>query len=671
MLRLNPVPLRLGVTLLGISLVAAGCSTLASNQRYFGKVKAPEGQVLRYISGAEPQTLDPQTMTGQPESRVAVALFDGLVEYEEVTMKPRKSLAESYEPNDDATVWTFHMRKDAKWTDGLPVTAHDMVYSWRRAVTPAVAASYASLMYVIKNAQPFNENGAFVRDPATGKFATTEDLKRAANNGPINFTGNEPIKYFDPALDQGKTAPPSALLPAAPPKPSVSTPGTPGKVEVAASTPAVMKEKLFTVPNDEKARNALVKGDAEKQKPGNAELDRFIAGKEFVEVTRENVGLLAIDDYTFQVTLEGPTAYFEKMLYHQFFRPVPRQGIEKYGETLWIKPENIITSGAFKLTEWLPYEKIVVSRNTGFWDNANTKLDQIIFLPTEQLTTGMNLYKSGEVDCTQSNEVPPPWREQLKRTVKDYKDGPYLQMEAIAIITTRPALKDIRVRKALSMALNRQIIADQAPGRLPSSSFVPPMDGYENAKSTGYDPVEARRLLAEAGFPNGQGFPPLDYLYNTAESNKQNAEFYQQMWEKELNIKVNLVNVEWRVYLDKTRAEKLDFNGLARWAWIGDYVDPNTFLELVTSGSANNRTDWHDKKFDGMLEAANAETVPATRSKLLHDAEQYMMDAQPMLPVYVGPSAFMCKPFVKNLVPNLLDQHDWRGVYIDHSAATE
>jgi oligopeptide transport system substrate-binding protein len=656
MWQMSPVQVRLVITLLGLSLLIAGCSASAGRGKYFGKVKVPEGQVLRYISGAEPQTLDPQIMTGQPESRVAVALFDGLVEYEETTMKPRKSLAESYEPNADATVWTFHLRHDARWTDGAPVTAHDLVYSWRRAVEPATAASYASLMYVIKNAQPFNEGGAFIRDSATGKFATEGDLKRAADGGPIAFTGNAPEKCIDPVLDHGKSA-----VSTTPPAPATGAPAP-------AATPAEpVREKLLSVPVDDGDREKLLKGDPSKGKAAKPDLERLVSGKTLVPAVKEDMGVHAIDDYTFKVELEGPTAYFEKMLYHQFFRPVPRQSIEKYGNEQWVKPGNIVTSGAFRLTEWSPYEKIVVERNTGFWDNAHTKLDKIIFFPTEQLTTGMNLYKSGEVDCTQSNEVPPPWRAQIKASSIDYKDGPYLQMEAIAINTKIPVLKDVRVRKALSMAINRHILADKAPGRLPTTSFVAPMDGYTNAAGSDYNPDEARRLLAEAGFPNGKGFPTLDYLYNTAESNKQSAELYQQMWERELNIKINLVNVEWRVYLEMTRADKMEFNGMARWAWIGDYVDPYTFLDLITSGSANNRTDWHNATFDGMLEKANAETDAPKRAKMLQDAEQYMLNDQPLIPAYVGPSSFMCKPFVKNLVPNLLDQHDWRGVYIDHS----
>lgn len=648
--------LRIGLAFVSLALLIIGCTASASNERYFGKIQPPQGQVLRYITGGEPQTLDPEYMTGQPESRIAAALFDGLVEYEETTMKPRPSLATSWEASAGGTVWTFHLRNDAKWTDGAPLNAHDFVYSWRRAASPEFAAPYASLMYVVRNAEAYNTQSAFVRDPKTGKFATEEDLERAGKDGPINFTGNEPQKFLDGAAAQAKDASTSAQSqPAAPTSDAAKS--------VATST----QTKYFFIPADEDSRNKLLNGDPAKKKAGKPELARFVAGKEFVPVAKENVGVRAIDDNTFEVTLEGPTAYFIKMLYHQFFRPVPRQAIEKWGDTLWVKQGHIITSGAFKLEEWTPYEKIVVVRNPLFWDNANTKLDKIIFPSTEQLTTAMNLYKSGEVDATQSNEVPPPWRNQMKATKSDFKYGNYLQIEFVAIKTSMPPLNDVRVRKALSMAINRQIIADQAPGREPLTAFTPKMEGYENAQGEGYNPDAARKLLAEAGFPNGKGFPEIELYYNTAESNKQTMELVQSMIKRELNIPVALTNVEWRVYLENTRDDKMNFKGLARRGWIGDYVDPYTFLELMTSTSANNGTNWHDKKYDSMVQTANAETDEAKRMKLLHDAEQYMIGNQPIIPLYVGPSSMMIKPYVKNLVPNLLDQHDWRGVYIDHS----
>ncbi len=635
---------RLSVLLLLTAVVVAGCSASAKNEPYFGKIQPPEGQVLRYITGAEPQTLDPQYMTGQPESRISIAIFDGLVEYEETTMKARPSLATNWDVNTDGTIWTFHLRNNARWSDGNPLNANDFVYSWRRALSPEFAAPYASMMYVVKFAEPYNNQSAFVRDPQSGKFATEADLEHAGTNGPISFTGAEPER-FD--------------------KPPASSSTSQADATVAA------KAKYFFVPADKAERDKLINGDPAKKKPARPELARFLQGKDFVNVTKEYVGVRALDDYTFQVTLEAPTAYFIKIVLHQFFRPVPRQAIEKWGDQLWVKQGHIVTSGAFKVEEWSPYEEIVLVRNPLFWDNANTKLDKIVFPSIEQLTTMMNLYKSGEVDCLQSNSIPPPWRNQLRQTKKDYKFGPYLQIEYVGINTKIPALQDVRVRRALSMAINRQILADQAPGRQPTTAFTPKMEGYQNAEVEGYNPNMARKLLAEAGYPNGKSFPELELLYNTAESNKQTMEFLQAMLKKELNIKVELTNVEWRVYLERTRSTKMEFKGLSRRAWIGDYVDPNTFLDLMTSASANNGTGWSDKKYDEMLLAANSETHEEKRMQMLHDAEAYMLSQQPIIPLFIGPSSFMCKPYVMNLVPNLLDQHDWRGVYIDHSITAE
>ncbi|HEX8775114.1 MAG TPA: peptide ABC transporter substrate-binding protein [Pyrinomonadaceae bacterium] len=645
---------------IALALVAAtaSCSRSTQDKEYFGKVAPAQGQTLRYVTGAEPETLDPQPMTGQPESRIAGALFDGLVEYDEKTVTPRPSLATSWDIRDNGKVWTFHLRNNAKWTDGTPLTAHDFVYSWRRAVSPELAAPYASMMYEsikIDNAKAYNEQMAFVRDPATGRFLTEGDLERAGEHGPLVFTGPEPVNYDLPPT-------------------TTSAPTAQATTTVSESTDVpkiALKDPYFLLPADVEARNKILNGDPAKKTEPNHKLAHYMEGKEFVAAKKENMGVRALDDYTFEVTLEAPTAFFHKIILHQFFRPVPRQAIEKYGDALWVKPGNIVTSGAFKLAEWTPYEKIVVERNPLFWDNANTKLDRIIFPSIEELTTAMNMYKAGEVDATQSNEVPPPWRNQIKENNKDYVYGPYLQIEYVALKTSMKPLDDVRVRKALSMAINRQIIADQAPGRQPLTAFTPQMDGYTNGEGAGYNPDEARRLLAEAGFPGGKGFPELEIVYNTSESTKQTVEFVQSMLKRELNIKVELTNQEWRVYLDNTRSDKMGFKGMARRGWIGDYVDPNTFLDLMTSASTNNGTDWKDKKYDAMLLAANAETDPAKRMKMLQECEAYMLSQQPMIPLYVGPSSFMRKPYVRNLEANLLDQHDWRGVWIEQNWRNE
>lgn len=636
------------LTLIIVSMMAIGCASAGAEDNYFGKVAPPEGQVLRYITGAEPETIDPHTMTGQPESRIAAALFDGLVEYDDKGVNPIPSLAERWEPNENGTIWTFYLRTDARWTDGTPLNAHDIVYSWRRGASPELAAPYASFMYAIKNAQAYNEQSAFVRDAATGKYATESDLERVGKDGAIEFNGTTPWRFDG---DNNSVA------------------VMPDHYEADAGmlhNELASKTKYLFVPADEAIRTKLLAGDAAKKKPAKPELARFIEGKEFIPVTKEYVGVKALDDYTFQVTLESPTAYFTKLILHQFFRPVPRQAIEKHGDKLWIKPGNIVSSGGFRMVSWNPYDKIIVERNPFHWDAANTILDRIVFPSVEEVTTAMNLYKAGEVDATQSNEVPVPWRNQLFKTKKDYVAGPALYVEFLAIKTTMPPFNDVRVRRALSLAIDRRVLADRAPGQLGAISMSPPMDGYDPPQGTDFKPDEARRLLAEAGFPDGKGFPEIEIVYNTNENNKALYEIVQAMFKRELGIKVELTNQEFRTYLVNTRASSLNYKGLSRHGWVADYADPNAFLELLLSNSENNHTGWKDLKYDAMLLAANSETDLPLRIQKLRQADAYAMAQQPMIPLTVKPLAFVRKPYVRGLNANVLDQHNWRRVSIDH-----
>lgn len=624
--------------LIAFTLCATACSSVGAESKYFGSTEPPPGQVLRYHTGAEPQSLDPQYMTGQPESRIAVALYDGLVEYDEKGINPIPSLAESWQPNANGTVWVFKLRRDAKWSDGAPITAHDFVYSWRRALSPDFAAQYASMGYVVNFGQAYNEGSAFVRDVSTGKFATAEDFKQAKAGGAISFNGDLPLR-FSKNIQRDTNE--------------------------KTDTDFVSSSDFYFVPADEAERKKLIDGDAAKNKTGDKDLARFIEGKEIVPVTADDLGVRALDDYTFEVTLKEPTGYFLKAILHQFFRPVPKQAIEKWGDKLWTKPGNIVTSGAFKLTEWTPYDRIVVERNPLFWDNANTRLDKIVFPSIEELNTAMNLYKAGQIDATQSLTPPPAWRNYLKATKLDYLSGPYLSIEYVWFNVGVKPLDDVRVRRAMSMAINRQILADRAPGQLPLTGFTPPMEGYTGAKGIDYNPDAARKLLAEAGYPEGRGFPKIEIVYNTSESNKQLMELVQAMLKRELNIPVELTNQEWRVYLDNTG--KVKYNGLARQGWIGDYVDPNTFLELLTSTSANNKSGWKDLKYDQLLAEANSTVDQQERAAKLQKTESYLLEQQPMIPLIVKALALMRKPYVKNLDGNLLDQYNWRRVYIDHN----
>ncbi len=583
-----------------------------NNGSYFGIIAPPEGQTLRYASGYEPRTLDPQLVSGQSDARIVVALFDGLVEYNETTTAPRPSLATSWNVNADHTIWTFHLRRDAKWSDNEPLTAKDFIYSWRRIIAPDFSAPSNILLHYIKNARQYMKRLAYVYDPIRGKYATDADLERAGKSSEITFTGGEP----------------------------------------ASST---SKEKYLFVPIDDEEREKIF-----VKKPSLRQLTK---NRELLPVKRDEVGLRALDDYTIEVTLEDPAPFFLKVVLNPIFRPVPRQSVEKWGDSQWAMPGHIVTSGAFKLAEWVPDQRVVVERNTSFWDNSNTKLDRIIFLSFREFSTGEDLYKAGEVDATAAGLHTAEFYNQLK-VKKDLVAAPYMNITYLTIRATMPPLNDLRVRRALSMAINRQAIADQSPFRQPLTGFVPLMVGYQVAKGTDYNPDEARRLLSEAGFPGGRGFPEIEIL--TPPYTKQLLETVQIMLQRELGIKATLIESSGLAFFGKRSA--LNFKGLAYGIWLGDYADPNSYFNLFTSNAEPSGIDWQDSKFDEMLRDANAEADPDKRAMLLHDVEKYLLEAQPIIPLFRTMNSFLRKPYVRNFESNLLDLHDWRGVYIDHSA---
>ncbi|CAN5510085.1 peptide ABC transporter substrate-binding protein [soil metagenome] len=503
------------------------------NPDYFGKIVPPKSQTVRFVAN-EPESLDPHL---RPEPIISNALFDGLAEYNNQNSDLTPSLATSWERNADATVWTFYLRKDAKWSDGKPITANDFVYSWKRLLNPDEKFN-GYWLFNIKNAELYNTKKAKVED----------------------------------------------------------------------------------------------------------------------------VGVQAIDDYTLQVTMEKPTPFFDKLIALTAFRPVPRDAIEKFGKD-WTKPENIVTSGAFKLTERTPKNQTVVERNPLFWDNANTKLEKIVFISDEKTPFGSEfrinpreLYEKGEIDATFTKSLP---NESLKAK-KDYLLEKGNGTEFININTTIKPFDDVRVRRALSLAIDREKLKENNLSNFPTTSFAPEFKGYENPKGASYNPVEARKLLADAGFPNGSNFPEIEYIYNTNETNRNIAEFFQEQWQKELGVKVKLVNLEFKEFFPKRN--KFDYKGVARGGWFGDYADPYEFLNLL---SEKNESGWNDKKYIEMLEKSNLETDQTKRYKLLIEAETYLLEQQPVIPLYNQAIAILCKPYVKNLVPNSLRQINWREVYVD------
>jgi len=361
----------------------------------------------------------------------------------------------------------------------------------------------------------------------------------------------------------------------------------------------------------------------------------------------ENVKIRAVDKYTFEVQLVGPIPFFADMVSHYAFAIVPLHAIEKYGAD-WVKPGKIVSNGPFVLSEWKPQEKIVVVKNNKYWDAKNVALKKITFIANDDINVGYNLFKTGASDWT--NTVPSELMDEVKLR-KDFHVAPQYGTYYYIFNVTRKPLDDARVRKALAMSINKNDLVDKVTrgGQIPADGFVPPSSGYTPAKGYAFDPAAARKLLADAGYPNGKGFPTLTILYNTNTNHKRIAEFIQAQWKENLGITVNLLNQEWGTYLD-TRSQSHNFD-IARAGWLGDYLDPSTFLDMWVTGGTQNDGLYSNKTYDELL-AKSRLTSGAERYQLMMEAEKVLIDQDmAILPIYYY------------VTQNLIDMNKWDGWY--------
>jgi oligopeptide transport system substrate-binding protein len=626
--------------LASIALAAVSCTVSSSSEAFFGRTVPPERNIFRYVTGDEPESLDPAISNGQPEARIYMALYDGLVEYDAKTLEPRPALAERWQGNNDSSEFMFFLRRNGRWSNGDPIDANDFVYSFRRALAKETASRNAYLAYYIKYAQAYNEQKVFVRDPQTGKFLEAKDFDESTPPEPI---AGSPLdaKGEYPAVENEPQAPDSDF-------------------HKQLHTPV-----RLTLPGDAKARNKAIDADPK--------LKAAIEGKEFVPIKGEDIGVEAVDKYTVRISLVQPAPFFVGLLAHQVFRIVPRKIVEKYGAT-WTQPQNIVTCGPFKVKTWRPYDKLVVERDPMYWDAATVRLDEIHFYPMADNPSIMNLYKVGEVDAVLNHTVPNAWLE-VVRTKQDYMDGAEAAINYLLINVTQPPMNDVRVRKAFNYAVDKNAWATWRKIVKPLTAFTPEgiFAGYPQPKGDQFNPEEARRLMGEAGFPvikRGDGsyscpsFPvdQVEYIYNTQESNKAMAEWMQAQWKQNLGITISLRNMDWKTFLN-VRA-KLEYKGFSRGAWSADYMDPFTFLSLFYVGGENG-SGWQDPKYVEMLDQANRTLDLKKRYELLAQAEKFLIDAQPMIPIDTASINWVKKPYVKGMYPNPGSLFPWKFVYIE------
>jgi oligopeptide transport system substrate-binding protein len=379
-----------------------------------------------------------------------------------------------------------------------------------------------------------------------------------------------------------------------------------------------------------------------------------------------------------RISLSESVPYFPELVAHQIFRVVPGKVIERYGAR-WTDPENIVTSGAYKLKSWKPYSEVVVERNPMYWDAANVRLDEIYFYTSSDHPTTMNLYKVGSADAVVNHSVPNAWLD-VVRPKKDYMDAAEAAITYILINVTQAPMDDLRVRRAFNMSIDKVNYSKARKITKPLSAFTPEgiFVGYPQPKGEGFNPEEARRLLGEAGFPvtlksdgtyQCEKFPvdEVKFAYATHSSNRALAEFMQAQWKQNLGITVMLSNMESKTYM--AARSKLDYKGFALGIWGADYMDPTTFLNIFRTRGGDNGSGWWDQTYVNLLEEANHTIDAQKRYALLARAEKHMLDAQPVIPIETPAVNWVKKPYVKGLYPNPQCLFAWKFVYIERDSA--
>ena len=527
-----------------LAALSAGCIKSGGRVAYGNR-----HQILYWGNGAEPADLDPQTVIGELESHIFNALFEGLVSQDPKDLHPIPGVAASWDISPDGKIYTFHLRHDARWSNGDPVTARDFVESNRRILSPGLGAQYA----------------------------------------PARFTDVEIVNARE-----------------------------------------------------------------------------FYEGKitDFGQV-----GIRAPDDFTLVFTLRQPAAYFLGMLNHESWYPVHLPTILKYGKiddptTAWTRPGNFVGNGPFRLKAWRTQQEVVVERNPLYWGAKNVRLNEIHYYPTEDTDTEEHDFRAGLLHLTE--EVPQTKIDLYRRDQPQaLQISPYFGCYFYRFNVTNAVLKDRRVRRALAMAIDREGIVRNVArgGQQPAHTLTPAgTAGYECPGGIPTDYEGARRLLAEAGFPDGKGLPPVDLLINTSQNHRAIAEVIQETWKRELHVDARIVNEEWKVYLDSLHT--LNYT-TSRGGWIGDYLDPYSFLGLMETGNGNNDAGFSNSEYDRLITLSRRTADPATRRAVLAQAETLLLDEAPVAPVYFYTRVYLKQPSVKGWYNNFLDRHMPQFISLD------
>lgn len=628
---------------------------------------------MTFNNGTEVQTLDPATVSGVPEGRILRAIFEGLVMKDPRTLEPVPGAAERWELSPDGHVYTFHLRDGARWTNGDPLGAHDFEFSWERFLHPRTAAEYVYQLWYVRGGRQYTllpDERSFAAGAEPTSWVRALGGARVALGLCGHLLERQPEDAPLPRLPAVGTTVEVGTTLLELPGGSVRAPLA-GRVRALnAALPATFGELLRDPYREgwlielETAPDALA--------AAHAAGDLLDAPTFRRELAWPAVGIRALDARTLRVELEHPTPYFLALCAFYPLYPVNRRNLEEARarwpgswEIEWLRPENLVTNGPFKVAFRRVNDRLRLVKNEDYWDADEVAFDSIDVLAVDHLGTSLNLYLTGGIDW-----IDRPQATLIPRLMprEDFDPALYFGSYFYRFNCTKPPFDDPRVRRALALSIDRRAICERITkaGEQPSWTFVPPvLPGYprvelpraegDYAAGLAADLEEARRLLAEAGYgPGGRPFPTFEIHFNTDQTHKDLAEVIGDGWSRNLGLNVRYLNQEWKVYLDTQRTITYD---VSRSAWIGDYPDPNTFLDLFVTGGENNRTGWSDPEYDALVRRAALEPDAARRYELLAAAERILMDQLPILPIYSYVTKNLANPRLGGFFGNFLDEH--------------
>jgi oligopeptide transport system substrate-binding protein len=380
------------------------------------------------------------------------------------------------------------------------------------------------------------------------------------------------------------------------------------------------------------------------------------------------VGAEAPDGRTLRVTLARPDPSFLLMLSHPAWFPVRLKTISDAGPPYergnpWASPGRLVGNGPFVLRSWTPDEAIVVEKAPSYWDAARVRLRAIRFYPIDSVDAEERAFRAGQLHVTDA--LPLDRIGAYRRDAPQFlRIDPYLGTYFYRLNTKRPPLDDVRIRRALAMAVDRRAIVERVLGgeEVEARAFTPPgIDGYAPPEGQVTNFADARSLLAAAGHSGGRGLPPLDLLYNNSENHRAIAEVIQETWRRELGLSVRLANQEEKTVLADRQAGDYE---IVRSAWIADYADPASFLDIWRGDNGNNQTGWSNPAYDALLDGAAASADPPVRNRLRREAEQLLLDGAPIIPIYHYNHVYLIRPSVHGWYPTLLDHHPYKYVWL-------